>query len=60
MAEGGKVKGDCIECPFHHWAFNGEGKCKSIPYSKTGNLSLIMGKKESGKIIVLRVKTGPS
>ncbi|CAD6207856.1 GSCOCG00010244001-RA-CDS [Cotesia congregata] len=35
MAEGGKVKGDCIECPFHHWTFNGEGKCKSIPYSKT-------------------------
>ncbi len=23
LAVGGKVKGDCIECPFHQWQFNG-------------------------------------
>ncbi|KAI9563174.1 hypothetical protein GHT06_010632 [Daphnia sinensis] len=32
---GGRVVGDCIECPFHGWQFNGhDGKCTSIPYSK--------------------------
>ncbi|XP_057341209.1 cholesterol 7-desaturase nvd 1-like [Microplitis mediator] len=35
LAEGGKVIDDCIECPFHSWKFNGDGKCTSIPYSKT-------------------------
>ncbi|XP_034937222.1 cholesterol 7-desaturase-like [Chelonus insularis] len=30
---GGKVKGDCLECPFHSWTFNGDGQCQSIPYS---------------------------
>lgn len=24
-----------IICPFHHWAWGGDGICKSIPYSKT-------------------------
>ena len=27
----GKVKGDCIECPYHGWQFNGEGRCEHIP-----------------------------
>ncbi len=27
----GKVKGDCVECPYHGWTFNGEGKCTRIP-----------------------------
>ena len=26
LAVGGKVHGDCIECPFHQWQFNGEHK----------------------------------
>ncbi|XP_072015574.1 cholesterol 7-desaturase nvd-like [Amphiura filiformis] len=31
---GGQVKGDCIQCPFHGWTFNGsDGKCIDIPYS---------------------------
>ncbi|XP_069097404.1 cholesterol 7-desaturase nvd-like isoform X1 [Pleurodeles waltl] len=35
LAVGGKVVGDCIECPFHGWQFNGEdGKCKRIPYAE--------------------------
>eukprot|EP00759_Apiculatamorpha_spiralis_P035394 PhF_6_TR36178/c1_g1_i2/m.52709 len=24
----GKVCGDCIECPFHGWLFNGDGVCQ--------------------------------
>ncbi len=27
----GKVKGDCIECPYHGWQFDGEGLCRRIP-----------------------------
>ncbi|CAH1393276.1 unnamed protein product [Nezara viridula] len=34
MAVGGKVVGDCIQCPFHLWKFNGAtGLCTSIPYT---------------------------
>jgi phenylpropionate dioxygenase-like ring-hydroxylating dioxygenase large terminal subunit len=28
---GGKIKGDCIECPYHGWQFNGDGECTKIP-----------------------------
>ncbi|OCT66861.1 cholesterol 7-desaturase nvd-like [Xenopus laevis] len=35
LAVGGKVVGDCIECPFHGWQFRGEdGKCTRIPYAE--------------------------
>lgn len=27
----GKVKGDCLECPFHAWQFNTEGRVCEIP-----------------------------
>ena len=29
----GRVRGDCIECPFHLWQFTGEGRVGHIPYS---------------------------
>jgi len=28
---GGKIKGDCIQCPYHGWQFDGEGACKTMP-----------------------------
>jgi phenylpropionate dioxygenase-like ring-hydroxylating dioxygenase large terminal subunit len=28
---GGKVKGDCVECPYHGWQFDGDGHCHRIP-----------------------------
>ncbi|MGI9292217.1 MAG: Rieske 2Fe-2S domain-containing protein [Gammaproteobacteria bacterium] len=28
---GGKVKNDCIQCPYHGWRFDGEGNCVAIP-----------------------------
>ncbi|XP_018052830.1 PREDICTED: cholesterol 7-desaturase-like [Atta colombica] len=35
MAKGGRVKGDCLECPFHSWTFRGEdGYCENIPYTE--------------------------
>jgi len=28
---GGKIKGDCIECPYHGWRFDGNGQVQRIP-----------------------------
>lgn len=36
LAAGGRVLGDCIECPFHGWVYNQEGKCVRIPYADKG------------------------
>lgn len=34
MGINGTVQGECIKCPFHHWAFNGKsGELENIPYS---------------------------
>ena len=27
----GVVSGDCLQCPYHGWQFNGDGKCTRIP-----------------------------
>lgn len=27
----GKIKGDCIQCPYHGWQFDGDGHCRRIP-----------------------------
>ncbi|KAJ4926556.1 hypothetical protein JOQ06_008729 [Pogonophryne albipinna] len=35
LAVGGQVVGNCIECPFHGWQFQGtDGKCVKIPYAE--------------------------
>lgn len=31
LASGGRVRGDCISCPFHHWSFSADGRLASIP-----------------------------
>ena len=34
LGVGGIVRGNCIECPFHSWQFDGEtGQCTKIPYA---------------------------
>ena len=33
LGYGGKVQGETIQCPFHGWCFNGDGKCVDIPYA---------------------------
>lgn len=43
---GGLVKGDCIECPFHLWAFRGsDGQCVNIPYSDNASSNYIFSDK---------------
>ena len=33
LAEGGRVQGESVRCPFHAWEFDGEsGACSKIPY----------------------------
>ena len=27
----GKIKGDCVECPYHGWQYGGDGHCTRIP-----------------------------
>ena len=34
LGHGGKVVGDCVECPFHAWRFDGHGQCATIPYAE--------------------------
>ena len=34
LGHGGKVCGEHIRCPFHHWEYDTEGWCKNIPYAK--------------------------
>lgn len=30
---GGSVQGECLRCPFHHWAFDHDGRCTDVPYA---------------------------
>ena len=34
IGHGGKVEGDSVRCPFHHWSYNTKGWCTQIPYAK--------------------------
>ena len=34
MGHGGKVCGEHLRCPFHHWEYDADGNCKVIPYAK--------------------------
>lgn len=34
IGNGGKVCGEHLQCPFHHWEYDEKGFCKKIPYAK--------------------------
>jgi 3-ketosteroid 9alpha-monooxygenase subunit A len=34
MGYGGRVNGNRLECPFHSWRYDGDGKVGEIPYAK--------------------------
>jgi nitrite reductase/ring-hydroxylating ferredoxin subunit len=34
IAEGGRVVGETVRCPFHGWQYDGDGQCVEIPYCK--------------------------
>jgi 3-ketosteroid 9alpha-monooxygenase subunit A len=34
IGHGGKVCGEHLRCPFHHWEYDAQGWCKKIPYAK--------------------------
>jgi nitrite reductase/ring-hydroxylating ferredoxin subunit len=29
----GRIQGDTIQCPFHHWSYSSDGRCVSVPGS---------------------------
>jgi phenylpropionate dioxygenase-like ring-hydroxylating dioxygenase large terminal subunit len=37
LGVGGEVVDGCIRCPFHHWAYDGEGHNVNIPYADRPN-----------------------
>ncbi len=32
LASGGTVEGECLQCPFHGWTFDGQGAVRDVPY----------------------------
>jgi 3-ketosteroid 9alpha-monooxygenase subunit A len=39
IGHGGRVKGDCVECPFHGWSWGPDGLNRHIPYEVEPNRS---------------------
>jgi phenylpropionate dioxygenase-like ring-hydroxylating dioxygenase large terminal subunit len=39
IGHGGKVRGECVECPFHGWVWGPDGTNRSIPYEDRPNRS---------------------
>jgi nitrite reductase/ring-hydroxylating ferredoxin subunit len=37
LAYGGVVADGCLECPYHHFRFDGSGACVAVPYAKRLN-----------------------
>ncbi len=34
LGHGGTVEGSGLRCPFHHWRFEGDGRCSDVPYAR--------------------------
>ena len=44
LGHGGKVKDDCIVCPYHGWGYGPDGVNRFIPYEDRPNVSHSLGK----------------
>ena len=43
IGHGGKVNGDCVECPYHGWGYGPDGTNRYIPYEDRPNVSKSLG-----------------
>ena len=56
LGVGGHVRGNCIECPFHGWRFDGEtGQCVSIPYTDKVHVHMIHAHLYANHILLAHV-----
>jgi 3-ketosteroid 9alpha-monooxygenase subunit A len=39
LGHGGKVNGECIECPYHGWGYGPDGENRYIPYEDRPNIT---------------------
>ena len=59
LGVGGRVVGNCLECPFHAWTFRGEdGKCVNIPYmdKSAKSESIITVRLEFGRCLFVELR----
>jgi 3-ketosteroid 9alpha-monooxygenase subunit A len=50
LGYGGKVKGECIECPFHGWLWTPDGALSEIPYAPGEDRRVSLGKWQTREI----------
>ena len=50
LGYGGKVKGKCIECPFHGWLWTAEGALSQIPYAPAETRRVGLAKWETREV----------
>ena len=43
IGHGGRVNGDCVECPYHGWGYGPDGVNRYIPYEDRPNVSHSLG-----------------
>jgi len=57
LGVGGKVSGECIQCPFHSWIFDGNngGKLSCIPYAEKSIIPLVIFKIHNNVDSFLRI-----
>ncbi len=58
----GKVKDGCLECPFHGWRFDGEGRVVAVPWNPDAKLDRLTAQRiparEAGGLIWLYTAIG--
>ena len=61
IGHGGKVVGDCVECPFHGWRWGPDGTNRYIPYQPDRpNKALRLRVVPGARAVRLRVRLAPT